>query len=335
MNNGDNVKRVDGADASQARKRALLIANPRSGVKKATDIFTDVKEMIEENGWDVELVFTERRGHATELAADAVGYDRIVCMGGDGTLNETINGIMKNDTVNELGYIPAGSTNDFAAGIGLPKKIPKSAKFASVGGTYPTDVGYFRADGNENGRCFSYVASFGVFTRISYSTDQRFKNKFGRMAYIFEGIRSIAEFNKFEPFRMRIELDDGTALEQDYIFGAVTNSTSLGGLMKLDKKHVHVDDGQFELLLIRAPKSFSALSKTVAELADHRYRSENIIFGHVKSVKMISEIPLNWTLDGEYAGELKVAEISVKEGALDLVRPEAIRKKPFFRKHQI
>lgn len=337
MDNRDDIEPQGiEAESTEARKKRLLfVVNPRSGVKKSSGTFTEAKEIMEKSGWDVELVLTEHRQHATELAAGAVGYDRIVCMGGDGTLNETINGILKNETVNELGYIPAGSTNDFAAGIGLPRKIKKSARFAASEGTYPTDVGHFKADGSENGRCFSYVASFGVFTKISYSTDQSFKNKFGRMAYIFEGIRSIAEFNKFEPFRMRIELDDGTALEQEYIFGAVTNSTSLGGLMKLDKKHVHVADGRFELLLIRAPKSFAALSRTIAELADHKYRAEDIIFGHVKSVKMISDVPLNWTLDGEYAGELKVAEISVMEGALDMVRPESVRKKPFLKKKRV
>lgn len=315
-------------------KKLLLIINPCSGIKKSKLIFENAEEIIKKQGWQVDVKFTEYRNHATELAANAIGYERIICMGGDGTLNETINGIMKNPNPIDLGYIPAGSTNDFASGLGLSKIIRKSSKFAATEKAYPTDIGYFHADESDIGRRFSYVASFGIFTDVSYGTEQKIKNVFGKMAYIFEGIRTVAELQSFKPFRLRIELDDGTCLEQEYIFGAVTNSTSLGGLMKLDKKHVKVDDGQFELLLIRAPQNLVTLTETVGELINHKYRSENIVFGHVKKVKMISEIPLHWTLDGEYAGKLSTADISVSEHALDLVRPNAVRDKPFMPKRR-
>ena len=312
-------------------KKMLLIINPRSGIKKNKQIFESVQKIITDNEWELDTVYTEYRGHATELAQKAEGYDRIVCMGGDGTFNETMNGVITNPNKPELGYIPAGSTNDFADGLGLPKKITKSAKFASNQSAFPTDMGIFVKDNGE-ARHFSYVASFGMFTEISYSTAQEKKNVFGHMAYLFEGIKSIGDLSKFKPFKMRVELPDGDAFESEFIFGAITNSTSLGGLVKLDKKKVHLNDGAFEILLIKKPKNLAALTQTLSELLNNKYRYDSIFFGHVQSAKFISEEPLKWTLDGEYAGELTVADIAVKPGAVNLVRPTAVRTKPFLPK---
>ncbi|MBQ9116001.1 MAG: diacylglycerol kinase family lipid kinase [Clostridia bacterium] len=314
-------------------KKMLLIINPKSGVKKSAQIFDTVGEIIKDNEWELDSVFTEYRGHATELASTASGYDRIVCMGGDGTFNEVINGLLPNPQKQELGYIPAGSTNDFACGLGLPKTILKNAKFAANQSAFPTDMGLFRAEGADP-RHFSYVASFGLFTDISYSTDQKIKNIFGHMAYIFEGIRSIADLGKFKPFKMRIEIDD-IAIESEFIFGAITNSTSLGGLMKLDKNQIKISDGQFEVILIRKPESLVELTQTITELLNNRFRTENIFFGHIDKLKIIPDEPLKWTLDGEYAGTVGVAEISVLPGIVNLVRPTAVRRKPFFRKRTV
>ena len=311
-------------------KRLMLIINPRSGKSKKKKVFSAIEETIRDEGWTVETYFTESRGHATELAERAGGYDRIVCVGGDGTLNEVINGLMTLEKRPEIGYIPAGSTNDFAAGIGLPRSIGKSARLAGSDGISAIDVGAFINDKEEK-RYFSYVASFGMFTRVSYATDQRFKNMFGHMAYIFEGIMSVTDLNNYKPFRLRIETAD-SIIEQEYIFGAVTNSSSLGGLVKLDKNNVHVNDGLFELILIRKPKNFMALTETVGQLVNHKYRPDRIVFSHTESVRLTSASPLDWTLDGEYAGSTCKAEINVIMSALDFVRRAEVRKKPFLRK---
>lgn len=311
-------------------KRLMLIINPRSGKSKKKKVFSAIEETIRDEGWTVDTYFTEYRGHATELAERAGGYDRIVCVGGDGTLNEVINGLMTLEKRPEIGYIPAGSTNDFAAGIGLPRSIGKSARLAGSEGISAIDVGAFINDKEEK-RYFSYVASFGMFTRVSYATDQRFKNMFGHMAYIFEGIMSVTDLNNYKPFRLRIETAD-SIIEQEYIFGAVTNSSSLGGLVKLDKNNVHVNDGLFELILIRKPKNFMALTETVGQLVNHKYRPDRIVFSHTESVRLTSASPLDWTLDGEYAGSTCKAEINVIMSALDFVRREEVRKKPFLRK---
>ena len=313
-------------------RKMLFIINPRSGKNKNKNIFADIEKLLSSYDYETDTVFTESRGHATTLAENACGYDRVVCMGGDGTLNEVCNGLMRipSEDRPSLGYIPAGSTNDFAVGIGLPKSLSKAAKIAASENLNPIDIGLFTDDGG-NQRYFSYVASFGMFTNLSYSTNQDIKNRFGHMAYIFEGIKSIADMQNFHPFRLRIETA-GSVIEQDYIFGAITNSTSLGGLMKLDKQHVRVNDGLFELLLIRKPTNLFALTDTLTQLLNHKYKFERIIFTHTDSVTLTSETPLAWTLDGEYAGSTTFANISVQNLALNFARQHHVRKKPFLRK---
>ncbi len=298
-------------------KKLLLIINPRSGKTKKPRVFDNIEKELFDSGWTVNRVYTERRAHAEELATSAVGYDRVVCVGGDGTLNEVINGIMSLDDRPQLGYVPAGSTNDFAVGIGLPRTVKSASSLAASDNISPIDIGSFSGDGIK--RYFSYVASFGMFTKISYSTDQKIKNRFGHMAYIFEGIRSVTDLQNYKPFKMRIETED-SMIEQEYIFGAVTNSTSLGGLVKLDKQNVKVNDGLFEILLIRKPKNFIELTDTVKQLANHKYRADRIIFSHADHLVMTSDAPLDWTLDGEYAGCVSRAEIKVHPSAIDFVR---------------
>jgi YegS/Rv2252/BmrU family lipid kinase len=313
----------------------LLIINPRSGKNKKEIIFEKAKQIISDAGHDLTTVYTERQGHATEIAKDCTSFDRIICMGGDGTLSEVCNGLLTipKEERPRLGYIPAGSTNDFAKGIGLPKKITKSAKIASSDLHSEIDLGSFKADDSEE-KFFTYVASFGAFTKISYSTNQNIKNKLGHFAYIFEGIKSISDLENFKPFKLRVETND-TVLEQEYIFGAITNSTSLAGLVKLDKRNVHVNDGLFELLLIRKPKNFWQLTGTVGNIISKKYRYDRIIFTHTDKLILTSEVPLDFTLDGEYAGAVKHTEINVIPNALDFIRPDEVRKKPFPKKKPI
>ena len=311
--------------------KVLLIINPRSGKTKKDSIFNEVRDIIKGSGCELDIKYTEYSGHATEIASQAEGYERIICMGGDGTLNEVCNGLMTKEAAKrpKLGYIPAGSTNDFAQGIGLPKNIKKSAKLAISDKCVPIDLGSFKTENGE--RKFSYVASFGAFTKISYATKQDIKNKFGHFAYIFEGIKSLTDLKNFKPFKLRVETED-TVLEQEYIFGAVTNSTSLGGLVKLDKKNVKVNDGLFELLLIRKPTGFFALADTVSQILRKKYNFERIVFSHTDKVILNAEEPLEWTLDGEYAGAAANVEINVIHNAVDFIRNEEVRTSPFTKK---
>lgn len=314
-------------------KRLLLIVNTHSGKKKKFSVFEKIEKNVSECGWQTDMVFTKHCGHAAELAENAKGYSRIVCVGGDGTLSEVCNGILRSKSSVALAYIPTGSTNDFARGLGLPKSIKKSSLLASSEECFPIDAGSFTNEKGER-RFFSYVASFGLFTNISYSTAQIFKNRLGHLAYIFEGLKSLSDLQNFKPFKLKIETDS-EIIEGEYIFGAITNSTSLGGLVKLDKNSVTVNDGLFEILLIKKPKSIISLTDTVGQLLNHKYNRSKIIFEHTKRIILNSDTPLEWTLDGEYAGATLKAEIDVQCNALNFVRKERVRKHPLSRKKTI
>lgn len=311
-------------------RRLLLIINSHSGKRKRFSVFKKIEKRLSDCGYTVDTVFTKYCGHATELAESADGYERIVCVGGDGTLSEVCNGILRTERSVRLGYIPTGSTNDFARGIGLPKSIKKSTYLAASEDIHPIDAGAFK---NENGeeRFFSYVASFGLFTKISYSTAQRFKNRLGHLAYVFEGLRSLSDLLSFKPFKLKLDAD-GELLEDEFLFGAITNSTSIGGLVKLDRRSVTVNDGELELLLIKKPESIIALTDTVGQLINKKYNNSKIIFRHIKSLSLLSEEPIEWTLDGEYAGSTLRAEIEVRKDALSFIRRESVRKTPVSRK---
>ncbi len=311
-------------------KRLLLIVNSHSGKKKRFSVFEKIQKRFSECGFETDMVFTKYCGHATAIAAECSDYNRIVCVGGDGTLSEVCNGILKAEKEIPLGYIPTGSTNDFARGIGISKSIKKSVLLAASDDCFPLDAGLFTNDGGES-RFFSYVASFGMFTKISYSTAQRFKNRLGHLAYVFEGLKSLTDLQSFKPFKLNIEAD-GETLDGEYIFGAVTNSTSLGGLVKLDKNSVTVNDGLFEILLIKKPGNIIELTDTVGRLLNKKYNQSSIIFRHIKKLTLKSDEPLEWTLDGEYAGKTLSAEINVKDSALSFIRKEKARKIPLLPK---
>ena len=208
------------------------------------------------------------------------------------------------------GYIPHGSTNDFAASLHIPAQ-PMAAANAIAACTQPKRLDL----GQHNGRYFAYVASFGAFTRASYSATQAAKNALGHLAYIFEGMNDL---DSLRPYCCRIEAD-GEVFEGEYIFGAVCNSTSLGGLMKLDPTHVKMDDGKFELLLLRMPKNALELSTLIGSLTRMEYDAPGIIFRHVAHVTLATDDIIPWSLDGEYAASQPKAEIRNLHHAIELM----------------
>ena len=210
-----------------------------------------------------------------------------------------------------MGYIPHGSTNDFAASLHIPSQ-PMAAANAIAACTQPRLLDL----GQHNGRYFAYVASFGAFTRASYSATQAAKNALGHLAYIFEGMNDL---DSLRPYRCRIEAD-GEVFDEEYIFGAVCNSTSLGGLMKLDPNHVKMDDGRFELLLLRMPKNAVELSTLISSLTRMEYDAPGIIFRHVEHVTLTTEDIIPWSLDGEYAASQPRVEICNLHHAIRLMQ---------------
>lgn len=272
----------------------------------------------------VTVVPTMYRGHATQLAADARldGYDLVICCGGDGTLNETISGLLTIPVGSRppLGYIPAGSTNDFAASLGLPSTLRGAARMAVGESEMPIDIGLFSPVGRDDlpRRLFSYIASFGIFTAASYSTPQSVKNALGHMAYVLEGVKDLANI---EPQHASFRLDNGRVIEGDYIFGAVTNTTSAGGIFKLPAGSVSMSDGQFEVFLVHNPRTFTELSRLTAALLAADFEGCPLIeFYHTASVTIHLAHPLRWSLDGEEATGGRDIEIKCLPRAVKIKR---------------
>ena len=291
-------------------KKLLFIVNPRAGKTKSHAPLFDAAAEFSRAGYLVNIFVTEAGGQARDMAARCGGdYDLIVCAGGDGTLNETLSGVMQLPQRPPLGYLPCGSTNDFAASLHLPTAMDEAARAAVCGTPYPLDVG------RHNDRYFAYVASFGAFTRSSYSATQAAKNALGHFAYILEGL---GDLDSLRPYRCAVEAD-GEHFEGEFIFGAVCNSTSLGGLVKLDPACVRMDDGMFELLLLRMPKSALDLQNLINVMTRMQYDYPGVILRHVRHVTVTTDEELPWSLDGEYCPSAPRVEIENLPAAVQLV----------------
>lgn len=275
------------------KKKLLLIVNPCSGKKKANRALPDIIGVFDRGGYEVTTHMTTARGDATEVAAArAKEFDVIVCVGGDGTFNEVISGLYASGAATPVGYIPAGSTNDFASSLKLSKKLLQAAQDIVDGTPRPLDIGKF------NDRYFSYIASFGAFTRASYATSQRLKNTLGHFAYLLRGVR---EAFAIRSKHLRVTLSDGTVFEDDYIFGGVSNSTSFAGVLKLKEDMVDMSDGRFEVLLIRKPRNPAEFTRCVHALLRQKYDSPMLTLSSSDRVEVDAPADMDWTLDGEKA----------------------------------
>ena len=292
-------------------KTVHLIINPNAGTRKARRFLPEMISVFNRAGYFCNVFITEKRGDAVGFAREyAGGADLVAACGGDGTLNEVITGLQLGGHKTPLGYIPCGSTNDFAAGLGLPPAPLKACESIVSGSGQMLDVGLFGRD-----RYFSYTASFGAFTSVSWSTPQNVKNVLGHAAYILEGIRSLADIR---PIHMRITAD-GQVFEEDYIFGAVCNSTSLGGVLKLEDNDVDMNDGRFETLLIPFPPDLIVLNRILNALRTHHYEDESLQFLRASSFLFEGSSDVTWTLDGEAAEGSSRVEIRNIHDAIKLI----------------
>ena len=272
--------------------KALLIVNPVSGKRRITGELVEIISRLEKGGYVTTVHVTERRGDATETARIHGGeYDMIVCCGGDGTLSETANGMIKGGHKTKIGYIPSGTTNDFAYGIGLSSDIMTAADDIVSGAPKAFDAGRF------NEREFMYIASFGAFTQSSYDTPQNLKN-----AFVYDS--------------------DGILHEGDYIFGAACNATSVGGIIKLDENLVDLSDGVFEVMLVRCPKTPVQISLMAKALLSGNYDNEFLDFFHTKQLDIHSDEALPWSLDGEEADGGKDTHIEVLHESVNIILPK-------------
>lgn len=271
-------------------KKLLLIVNPKAGTRRIGRVLPEVIEIFNRADYEVTVHITAGSGDCTQVVRSrGAQADLIVCAGGDGTFNEAVAGTMESGIDIPLGYIPCGSTNDFAISLKLPTDPVKAAQLIVDGVPLKYDVGLF------GDRYFSYVASFGAFTRASYSTPQDVKNALGHTAYLLEGIQEISQIRKEH---IRIELDD-RIIEDDFLFGAVSNSTSMGGIVTLDPRQVDMRDGKFELLLIRAPQDLMEIHECVQAVSKQIYNCAMMTFVSIKKLTVHADASMPWTLDGE------------------------------------
>ena len=289
------------------QKKLLMIVNPSAGRSKSRGPLFDAAAILSQAGYLISIHNTACAGDAAETAArEGEHYDVIVAVGGDGTLNEVVSGVLRLEHPPALGYLAQGSTNDFASSLHISNKPAAAAAAIAQATPRQLDIGQW------NGRHFVYVASFGAFTRSSYVAPQAAKNALGHFAYILEGMKDL---NTLRPYRIRLTAD-GEVLDGEYLFGAVCNSTSIGGLMKLDPERVVLDDGKFELLLVPNPRTALDLQNLVMALLNQQYDSGGLVFRHVSTLHLETAEDLPWSLDGEYAPSAAVVNIQNHQAAL-------------------
>ena len=292
-------------------RKLLFLVNPNAGQRKVNKALADIIGIFNEGGYEVTVFLTTGPGSGTRIVEErAKDYHLVVCAGGDGTLNETITGLLRAGADCPIGYIPCGSTNDFASTLKLSMDVVQAAKDIMLGRPEEYDVGRF-AD-----RYFSYIASFGAFTRVSYSTPQNLKNTLGHLAYVLEGIQELPQIRSVP---MTIELD-GETVEGKYLFGAVSNSTSVGGVLTLNPRLVDLRDGKFEVMLVRMVHDAAELAECVAALQNQTYDCAAITFRKVSRLTVRQSPEVDWTLDGEWAPGAERIEIENLHRSIRLVQ---------------
>ncbi len=296
-----------------SRKRALILINKTSGMGKAGNDALDIATAIAEKGYEP-IVFPIIPGSnfsSENLISEYDGEaDLILCSGGDGTLNHVVSAMMSMEHKPLLSYVPAGSTNDFAKGLGIPAIRKKAIDIAASGYPYAYDVGKM------NDRYFNYVAAFGAFSKVSYATDQELKNVLGYAAYVLSAIAELPQEISYSS-HLRI-VADGMSEEGDYIFGAVSNSASVGGMNLFGDTDIHQDDGKMELLLIRSPKNLAEFNSVISALATRQEGNPYITFKQVRYANFYSDTDIEWTLDGEFGGAFNETRINVMNRAITI-----------------
>ena len=293
------------------KKKVLFIVNPKSGKGSIRSKLLDITDIFIKAEFDLTLYISQSAGDARAKAKEVEGrYDLIVCSGGDGTLDEVISGMMECEKRSAIGYIPCGSTNDFAHSLKIPTSMTKAAEHIAAWKEFPCDIGRFNDD------YFVYIAAFGLFTDVSYETSQDVKNVLGHLAYILEGMKKLTEIKSYP---MKVESEEMT-LEGNFLFGMVTNSTSVGGFRNITGKHVHLDDGVFEVTLIKTPQNILELNEIIqAVIAGKSENNKYFYQFRSKAVKFISDDPVAWTLDGEFGGYHEVVDVKNDKQALSLL----------------
>jgi diacylglycerol kinase (ATP) len=291
-------------------KKLLFVFNPLAGKAQIKNHLMNIIDTFVKYGYEVTVFPTQGRLDAYNIIKEkASNYDLVVCSGGDGTLNESIKGMMTLDNKPLLGYIPAGTTNDFAYSLGIPKDMEKAAENIMTGIPFSCDIGSF------NNEHFAYVAAFGAFTDVTYETPQQAKKVLGHAAYVIEGIKRLSSIR---PYHIRIEYSDNV-IEGDYILGLVTNSISIGGYRKLNDLGIILDDGLFEVTLVKPPKNAFDLQGIITSVLNQKFDSPYIDIFKASEVTITCDELLTWTLDGEDGGGHTVSHIINNKQAVNIL----------------
>ena len=294
-------------------KKLLFVFNPKSGMGLIKNNLLDIVDVMVKAGYDPTVYPTQARGDATrKIKEDGANYERIVFSGGDGTLDEAVTGLIEADLHTTLGYIPAGSTNDFARTLGIPSDMVKAAEIAVGEHVFPCDVGQFNDD------TFIYIAGFGLFTEISYDTPQELKNILGHAAYILSAAKSLATIPNY---MMQVEAN-GEVIEDRFIYGMITNSVSVAGFKGLTGNDVELDDGEFEVTLIKSPNNPLELSEIIEYLTGLISDTKMVYKFKSSHIKVRSRASVSWTIDGENGGEHWGVEIKNHHKKLNILTKE-------------
>lgn len=290
------------------KKKMLFIYNPRAGKSQIRSNLLDMIDIFVKAGYEVTAYPTQAQGDGIRAVTERqIGYyDMIACSGGDGTLDEVVTGMMRCEKRLPIGYVPAGTTNDFAGSLGIPRSMEKAARVIVDGRSFRCDVGGF----NEN--IFVYIAAFGLFTDVSYETRQDMKNVLGHMAYVLEGMRKLS---KVRSYTMKVTSGD-RAIEGDFIFGMITNSLSVGGFKKITGDNVKLDDGVFEVTLIKRPGNPVELNTIMAAMVNRNIDTDLMECFTASELQIESTEEIAWTLDGEFGGRHSRVEIRNYKQAL-------------------
>lgn len=296
------------------KKKMLFIYNPRAGKARIRSNLLDIIDIFTKAGYEVTAYPTQMKGDGVRAVKERrLGYyDIIVCSGGDGTLDEVVSGMMQCDRRIPIGYVPAGSTNDFANSLQIPRDMIRAAQAIIEGNIFGCDIGAFNDD------FFVYIAAFGLFTEVSYETPQDIKNVLGHMAYILEGMRRLASIKSY---RMKVESEE-LSVEAEFLFGMITNSTSVGGFKRITGKYVQLDDGEFEVVLIKKPANPIELNLVMAALINRNINTDCMYCFKTSSLKITSDEETAWTLDGEFGGRHREVDIRNLKQALSIRVPE-------------
>lgn len=282
-------------------KKMLLLVNPISGKTRVKTELLGILKVFSNAGFSTEVHVTRCGQDATrKVMEDGARFDVIVACGGDGTLNEVVTGALRSRYEGDIGFLPCGTTNDLAASLEIPKNLEKAALLIAEGQAKEFDVGSFNRL-----RYFTYVACFGAFTEVAYSTDQKLKNVLGHAAYVHEAVTHLQELRSY-----RVKVDcDGVLYEDDFLFAACANALRLGGVMKLRRDQVELADGYHEVLLIRNPKNAADLAQLSRELLSGNFENKSILFFRGKKVSFDCDDQIPWCVDGEFAGKFDHAVV--------------------------